>query len=319
MFYRLNEILKKEESKLKEAEKTIKRTNATILKILAAKKLISDLQRMINSGYDMLNNKNKRKKLFECCNISFINENSLKYHFQEKHQSNPATKVSIDIFECSYCNLDFKTQSSFEKHLYTQIHVGKRKQLVDDRDETIMVQENGHFNCRFCEEKYESKRDLRNHASDYHNADMQFHCPVCNKKFEKTNRLMGHLRTHNRLNGSLERVPCTICNKMLPPHNMERHLTVMHTNDEEKEFKCKVCDKKFSLRDQFVRHEAIHTNKKDFLCQTCGKSYAFEKSLRLHEKTVHNGIKAHACEDCDSRFSFLNDLIIHKRLHTGER
>lgn len=274
---------------------------------------------MINSGYDVLSNKNKRKRQFECCNISFINENSLNYHKQQKHQSNPATKVFIDIFECSYCNLDFKTQSSFEKHLYTQIHVGKRKELVDDRDETIMIQANGHFICRFCDEKYESKRDLRHHASDYHNADMHFHCPICDKKFEKTNRLMGHLRTHNRANGQPKRAPCKICNKVFSLHNMERHVTVVHTNDEEKEFQCRVCDKKFSLRDQFLRHEVIHTLKKDFLCQICGKSYMFEKSLRLHEQTAHNGIKAHVCEECDGRFSFLNDLLVHKRLHTGER
>lgn len=319
MFHRLNEVLKKEELKLQEAESTVVKTKETDSQIETAKELVSDLRLLISSGYDFLSTKNKRRKHYECCNITFINENSLKYHNQEIHQSNPSTTLFIDIFECSYCNLDFKTISSFEKHLLTQIHVGKRKEMVDQRDETLMVKVDGHFMCRSCEEKYESKRDLRNHARDYHNADMEFHCSICGKKFEKTNRLLGHLRTHERNNEPPERAPCKICNKVLPLANMERHIIVVHTNDEEKEFKCRFCDKKFPLSDQLVRHEAIHKTEKNFLCGTCGKHYMFEKSLRLHEQSVHSGIKLYGCDDCDSRFSFLNDLNVHKRLHTGER
>lgn len=317
----MNKILKKQEIKLKEAEKTVKRTKEMEVKISAAKKLISDLQEMIDSGYE-IHNKNKRRKHFECCNITFINENSLKYHKQEKHQSHSSTEIFLDIFECSYCNLDFNTQSSFEKHLLTKIHVSKRKEMVDFRDETLMIKsEDSYFMCRYCEVKYESKRDLRNHASDYHAADMNFHCTICEKTFAKTNRLLSHLKTHERHNNAPpERGPCKVCNKILPLNNMKRHLIVVHTNDKEKEFKCKFCEKKFSLFDQLTRHEAIHqNNEKNYLCQKCGKEYIFEKSLRLHEESVHGGIKPYACEDCDSRFSFLNDLNVHKRLHTGER
>lgn len=316
----MNEALRRQENKFKAALRNGEKTRESFSKIRTAKKLVNDLKLMINSGYDFLATKHRRRIHYECCSITFINENSLKFHNQEIHnQTDSEKEIFLDIFECSYCCLDFKDLAGFERHFLTQVHVGKRKEMVDQRDDKLMVKEDGHYKCKNCEEKYESKRDLRHHAYDYHNADMLFPCPLCDMKFEKTNRLLGHLGTHENNNQPPERGPCRICNKILPLANIERHIIVVHTNDGEKEFRCRFCDKKFPVCDQLIRHEAIHKMEKNFLCKICGKQYMYEKSLTLHEQSVHSGIKIHGCDECDSRFKSLDDLNVHKREHIGER
>lgn len=315
----MSETLRRQQSKLKDALRNGERTRESKAKIRTAKRLAKDLKLMISSGYDFLSTKHKRRPHYECCGITFINENSLKFHNQEIHEANSETEIFLDIFQCSYCYLDFKDLASFERHFLTQVHVGKRKEMVDKRDDKLMEKVDGHFKCKHCEEKYESKRDLRDHARDYHKTDMLFPCSICDKKFEKTNRLLGHLQTHENNNKPIERGPCKICKKILPLANIERHIIVVHTNDAEKECRCRLCDRKFSVCDELLRHEAIHKMERNYVCKVCGRDYLIEKSLILHEQSVHSGIKIHRCDECDNRFSFLKDLNIHKRLHTGER
>lgn len=40
---------------------------------------------------------------------------------------------------------------------------------------------------------------------------------------------------------------------------------------------------------------------KNFKCETCGRSYLFEKSLRLHQR-VHTGNTYYKCDLCQERF-----------------
>ena len=50
---------------------------------------------------------------------------------------------------------------------------------------------------------------------------------------------------------------------------------------------------------------------KDYICDTCGKSFSDRQYLKLHVKTVHEGVKDHKCDTCGKSFSRPGHLNYH--------
>lgn len=54
---------------------------------------------------------------------------------------------------------------------------------------------------------------------------------------------------------------------------------------QEKQFKCRVCEKAFRWRSNCVRHEKIHTGVKPYKCSVCEKAFQRRSAYHLHQKT----------------------------------
>ena len=68
---------------------------------------------------------------------------------------------------------------------------------------------------------------------------------------------------------------------------------------EEKQFKCKFCDKTFSENKYLKVHMRIHTGEKPYLCRQCPKAFTTNNGLKCHIKT-HTGEKPYPCNKCPS-------------------
>ena len=86
-----------------------------------------------------------------------------------------------------------------------------------------------------------------------------------------------------------------------------------------KTFKCKLCDKLFSSKQNLRKHiDARHTVCK-FACKLCQKVYSRPQGLRSHVRSIHEGVH-YKCtyQDCDESFKHKDQLNIHILGHQGK-
>jgi len=76
-------------------------------------------------------------------------------------------------------------------------------------------------------------------------------------------------------------------------------------------FKCGLCDKIFSRKNHFIRHEKSHSKEKKFHCEKCGTLFKTNDSLNKHIKGMHADIDF-KCVECEKVFSTEYKLKYHK-------
>ena len=68
-----------------------------------------------------------------------------------------------------------------------------------------------------------------------------------------------------------------------------------------KQYECLICDNNFS-RKSVLMIESVHEGKKpqkSHKCHVCDYKTSHNGHLKIHVKTVHEGIKSHKCHVCD--------------------
>ncbi|XP_065287940.1 zinc finger protein 689-like isoform X1 [Dermacentor albipictus] len=86
----------------------------------------------------------------------------------------------------------------------------------------------------------------------------------------------------------------------------------------EKLHPCPVCDRRFALKSQVAKHQAVHSGEKRHTCATCGERFAWRQSLVQHERT-HTGEQPFQCSYCSVTFVCNDRLKNHILTHTSER
>ncbi|KFB38083.1 AGAP000779-PB-like protein [Anopheles sinensis] len=86
-------------------------------------------------------------------------------------------------------------------------------------------------------------------------------------------------------------------------------------------YHCSQCQATFTNRDQYERHEQLHTPSALVNCKVCHKTFANVYRLQRHmishdESTLLRKFK---CNDCDKAFKFKHHLKEHVRIHSGEK
>ena len=107
---------------------------------------------------------------------------------------------------------------------------------------------------------------------------------------------------------------CKVCHRSYShKNNLNQHMKI---HDESKAFKCDVCLKLFSNQKDFKRHYRIHTGEKPLACQICDKKFAVKGNLVQHQAT-HSEIKSFKCSICPEGryFKTKNQLKIHMVFH----
>ncbi|CAL8136878.1 unnamed protein product [Orchesella dallaii] len=110
---------------------------------------------------------------------------------------------------------------------------------------------------------------------------------------------------------------CGICGKVVI--DLKLHMTVKHTPEEEKNFECDLCPKKFSMEKLLRDHKKkAHALGKPWKCKVCGKDFKFEKYLKEHE-IGHEEVKPFECHLCGMGFTRRHVLNRHLgNVHEGK-
>ncbi|CAF95338.1 unnamed protein product [Tetraodon nigroviridis] len=110
---------------------------------------------------------------------------------------------------------------------------------------------------------------------------------------------------------------CDTCEKEFSrKSNFRKH---QRTHKGEKPYHCSFCSKQYSQRSSLNLHLRIHTGEKPYVCETCGKGFIQRVHLIVHMRRAHTGEKPYLCKTCGKCFTASSELSVHKRIHTGEK
>ena len=84
-------------------------------------------------------------------------------------------------------------------------------------------------------------------------------------------------------------------------------------------FKCDLCGKTLSNKQNLSFHLRTHTSEKPYRCNECGQRFRKSGHLDGHMRALHTGQKSHKCSVCGKAFVTNSKLVRHFRIHTGEK
>ena len=131
----------------------------------------------VGQDFDVLPHKNEdpeHDEIFKCdvCSKILGSRDSLNYHKRIHGQKiSPWRKE----YECSICDIKFKSKSSFKDH--------KRAKHSNDND----------LQCEFCLKKFANRRNLIRHRR-IHTGEKPYGCDFCEEKFRYKQPAENHMK-----------------------------------------------------------------------------------------------------------------------------
>lgn len=240
------------------------------------------------------------------CRNSFKAKDLVLMHFKKSHL--------VDS-RCEICNLEFKTNSSINKHFMTHTIVNVINKTVN------------YFTCVFCQKEYGSKVSLQRHILFVHCKKTPHMCEQCGFTACNEVSLRKHVEVEHQDTGKLENLcgadsstetdsggkmivdSLNHCNKSNDIENFESNSTEEH---------CVLCIKTFKSKELLNIHlNEVHSNKSTtsvltnfpFQCTICNAEFKLEFELEDHSK-VHN--VTYQCHFCFKEF--ITDISLQEHL-----
>ena len=262
--------------------------------------------------------KNSHVKL-KCtdCNTTFSSKEGARSHYKRLH----VARTDGSIFICKLCNEEFKMKYFLKNHLQ-EIH-GRTKIPKEIICEKLKPIEDGRMKCLDCNKAFSTKESAREHYKKVHvtdHNDLKFVCKVRNKGFAVEQYMRRHMKEIHSVHYHSK---CLECSKTF--YSMitaiVHHKNVHMTDQNDRKFVCKVCNKGFAVEQYMGRHmKEIHMTKETFKCEVCLKHLRYKRSLVKHMYTCHGVHYRLNCLECSKTFSSLTTAKEHhKNVHMTDK
>ncbi|KAF0295608.1 Zinc finger protein 716 [Amphibalanus amphitrite] len=182
------------------------------------------------------------------------------------------------------------------------------------------------FQCRVekCSLRFTCEQYRATHER-CHVTAKSFKCSQCTE-FTTTSwtRVMTHMwRAHGT---DLDLFKCDKCRFRCALYsNMENHRQ-LHVS--ERRFVCTECNKGFRQLSQLLNHRVVHAEGagrlsvpkwfRPHVCPTCSKMFSSVKTLRIHQRILHEKVRSFCCRVCNHTSATKALLQLHMRGHSGE-
>ena len=287
----------------------------------------------------------------ELCDKSFNSKQFLSIHFRRVHKKEKN-------FTCDTCQKTFFAMTDYRRH--TNTHQSEKLYNCDfcgkgfSQPIALIVHKSTHLgkgnhNCELCDKAFHSKARLDSHKLSLHDKT-SYECDRCNKILKSKKSLSYHIKyVHEKV----KQFKCHLC-EYESARNEDLKIHIFGVHEKMRRLKCDFCDLRFNSRNTLNTHtRAIHLGEKDeckycnelfspthilqhqkkctanesyhnekFKCDICNsdKTYASEKSLKVHQKQQHReAIKSYPCNSCEKSFATEGQANKHvKDVHTED-
>ncbi|XP_053682285.1 transcription factor grauzone-like [Sabethes cyaneus] len=167
--------------------------------------------------------------------------------------------------------------------------------------------------CEVCRHKFDTFEEFEQHGQSEHERKIYVYC--CEYKFSRKCRLMDHLQYHE----NPTKYQCPVCSKQFQnSESFKRHKDLSHKEQMEKTLQCSMCPKTFAFTRSLKLHEKYHQmlSEKKWHCQSCNKSFAWETLLRHHNRIKHSAREfEHVCHICAKGYHTATSYRMHIASH----
>ncbi|XP_021965034.2 zinc finger protein interacting with ribonucleoprotein K [Folsomia candida] len=202
---------------------------------------------------------------------------------------------------CPTCLKTYSTLLSLEKHVY----------LVHPTTNTPSP-----FTCSICALPFPSQPDLDTHIATHLTNPTPFQCTLCDAVLSNSSQLKTHLSTVHKM--GKRSLPCGTCGALFSRHASLLVHQKIHS-DSFVGHECTVCGLRCMSKAVLAVHMGKHATTKQFVCEVCGKSFTYQKGLRLHSREHVEGedLLKTECRLCGKRFKTNSQLYRHEETHVG--
>nr|XP_029733250.1 transcription factor grauzone [Aedes albopictus] len=191
--------------------------------------------------------------------------------------------------------------------------IGKTKEDIAREDD--FIRKYCPIFCDKCNFSSDTFGELKHHTTTVHNCNPMVVC--CDHKFYKRSFLYQHAQYHEDPN----KFKCEACVKTF--HSglaLRLHQAYTHVKDEERIYKCDVCQASFAKAYHLTSHRLKHTSiaEKRFYCVECDIAFRTNQSYRTHLHSKHGAAAKYVCDICARGFRQRSDLLTHQLTHSAE-
>ncbi|XP_073830539.1 uncharacterized protein [Musca autumnalis] len=240
---------------------------------------------------------------YEGCDKIYSILTHLKRHIRTTHERKTDVPNKTVACEVDTCDKMFTSLTNMHRHI-REVHENPKV-----------------YKCQFCDMKFSQKLKLRRHEISKHTGIYPHTCEKCSKGFYQKWQWEKHEE-------SCKIYTCVTCNKNFEKWTLfQKHCK--ETQHVCKYYKCEYCESAYVKPSDLQKHvaakhisecggagggEAGEMQSGEYKChyEGCDRSYAYERNLRQHITTSHEGKKFKCTEaDCERDFSSLQNLQKH--------
>ena len=224
-------------------------------------------------------------------------------------QTNYVEKKKQALSSCNICNVSFKFETSFIKHL----DITHKQEKWDTSSK-----------CYKCHTGFPSNKSLNFHYSQEHSLFLSAPLTKCHYCGTITKRMKSHLQLyHSQPETKTNNLKCALCDFVCNQENeLSFHRAILHKT-RGKNQQCPFCGEVFRYLKRHIKTTNCDKDpsnaKEDFQCTQCGKIMSTITLLQKHTKIIHNQVRDKQCEECSYNTYSPGNLRLHiNKVHLGK-